>query len=276
MRGVDFAGGRPGAAAIKAAGYDFVVRYLTPGGPALPGKQLLRDELNDYIAHGIYIVFMWETTVDRMRAGRAAGIQDAKDACGYLLTLGVPMGQVIYFACDFDSTEADQTQINDYLRGAANYLGTTALVGVYGGYWPISRALDAGVAVWSEQTSAWSGTNLDHRRNITQSGAQTYINGVPCDVLTSESEDFGQYPPPVTTRIDNMEWTDPLTDHYQDAEPNGPHTLPAGDLISWAATHAAHSVEEVRKLRADLPGIIQQAIADSIVRVSVETGVKSS
>lgn len=276
MRGVDFAGGRPGAAAIKNAGYDFVVRYLTAGGPALPGKQLLQDELADYTSHGIYVVFMWETTADRMRGGRAAGIQDAKDAYGYLLSLGIPSGQVIYFACDFDSSEADQTQINDYLRGAASYVGTTALIGVYGGYWAVSRALDAGAAMWAEQTSAWSGVNLDKRRNITQAGSQTNINGVQCDILTADTEDFGQYPPPLSPRMASMEWGDPLVDHYQDNQPNGPHMMPAGDLVSWAATHAAHSVEEVQKLRADLPDILRKAIAESIIHVSIQSAVQGS
>jgi Domain of unknown function (DUF1906) len=271
MRGLDFAGGRPGAAAIKAAGYDFVVRYLDPGGPALPGKQLLHDELADYIRQNIYVAFMKETTADRMRGGRSAGVQDAKDAYAYLMSLGVPAGQVVYYPCDFDSTEADQTQINEYLRGAASYAGTTALVGIYGGFWAVSRALDAGVAMWADQTSAWSGTHLDPRRHITQSGAQVYVNGVQCDVLTAETEDFGQYPPPISSRMLNMEWTDPLIDHYQDNVPNGPHTIPAGDLVSWGATHSAHALEEVRKLREDLPEIIAAAIKDSTIHVSVTT-----
>jgi hypothetical protein len=271
MRGLDFAGGRPGAAAIKGAGYDFVVRYLNPGGPELPGKQLTRDELADYIDHAVSVAFMHETTADRMKAGYPAGLEDAKKAHDYLLSIGVPSRQVVYYACDFDATETDQIQINNYLRGAADYIGTTALIGVYGGYWAISRALDAGVATWSEQTTAWSGHNLDKRRNITQTGDQTYVNGILCDVLIAETKDFGQYPPPLSVRRTTMDWSDPLIDHYQDSYPNGPHTLPAGDLISWAATHAAHSVEEIKKLRNDLPGIIQQAIANSIIKVTIET-----
>ena len=57
--------------AIRAAGYDFAVRYLSDGGPALPGKQLLPAEADGLRANGISIVANWETTSDRMLAGQA-------------------------------------------------------------------------------------------------------------------------------------------------------------------------------------------------------------
>lgn len=269
MLGLDFAGGRPGAKAIKAAGYDFVVRYLTDGGTALPGKLLLPAEMEDYKINGVKVCFMWETTADRAKAGRAAGFEDAQKADNYLISLDA-FAQVIYFAVDFDSTPADQAAINEYLIGAASYLGDWR-VGVYGGFWPVSRALDAGVAAWAEQTKAWSGQNIDHRAHIIQMIEQTTINGIPCDVLQATVDDFGQFPPPFGERTNVPDFTQQWVDHYHDDKPDKGATLELGDLISWAATHSAHSLEEVRQLRADLPGIIQQAIKDSTIHVTVDT-----
>ncbi|MFC9432675.1 peptidoglycan DD-metalloendopeptidase family protein [Nocardia sp. NPDC057030] len=88
IRGLDFAGGRPGAAAIRAAGFGFVVRYLSHGGPSLPGKQLLPEEAEDYRAHGVEIVSNWESWGDRMREGRAAGREDAQAALAQVLACG--------------------------------------------------------------------------------------------------------------------------------------------------------------------------------------------
>ncbi|MFI5542068.1 glycoside hydrolase domain-containing protein, partial [Nocardia sp. NPDC051900] len=59
--GLDYAGGRPDPDAIKANGYRFVVRYLSSGGPSLPGKQLLPWEADALRAAGIEIVSNWET-----------------------------------------------------------------------------------------------------------------------------------------------------------------------------------------------------------------------
>jgi glycoside hydrolase-like protein len=266
MKGLDFAGGRPGARAIKDAGFDFVVRYLTDGGTELPGKLLLPTEMDDYIANDVKVCFMWETTADRALAGTVGGANDANNADHYLLSLGLA-SQVIYFAIDFDAAEGQQIPINDYLRGAAGYLGGWR-VGGYGGFWPLTRAFDAGVIHWGEQTVAWSGNNLDNRRHITQTGEQVTINGVVCDVLEANALDFGQYPPPLGERI-NVDFTTPWIDHYHDNLPDKGATLPVGDLISWAATHAAHSKEAVDKLRTDLPGIITDAIAKAVVEITI-------
>ncbi|MGY4102996.1 glycoside hydrolase domain-containing protein [Nocardia sp. R16R-3T] len=190
--GLDYAAGRPGGAAIRAAGFDFVVRYLSEGGPTLPGKQLTPTEANDLRANGISIVSNWETTAARVLDGYDAGIVDARAGSAQVLRCGGRSDRPIYFSADFDSTPQDQLSINAYLEGAATVLGA-ANVGIYGGYWSISRALDAGVAAWSWQTDAWSGTNVQTRRNIHQTLRQVVVNGVLCDVNESETIDFGQW-----------------------------------------------------------------------------------
>lgn len=190
--GLDYAGGRPGGAAIRAAGYDFVVRYLSDGGTSLPGKLLTPAEANDLRAHDISIVANWETTADRMLDGYSAGLLDAELALARVLVCGGRVDRPIYFSADFDATLAQQVPIDEYLRGAAAVLGV-ANVGIYGGYWPVHRALDNGTAVWSWQTDAWSGGNVETRRNLHQFVGTVRVGGVDCDENEALTEDFGQW-----------------------------------------------------------------------------------
>ncbi|KZM70595.1 DUF1906 domain-containing protein [Nocardia terpenica] len=190
--GLDYAAARPGGSAIRAAGYDFVVRYLSDGGPALPGKLLTPDEAADLRAHGVSIVSNWETTADRMLDGHDAGVADARLALRQALACGGRADRPVYFSADFDATPEQQTPIDAYLDGAASVLGR-ANVGIYGGYWPVSRALDAGAAVWAWQTDAWSGGHVETRRQLHQTTRQVTVNGVVCDVDEAETADFGQW-----------------------------------------------------------------------------------
>ncbi|WP_167465301.1 DUF1906 domain-containing protein [Nocardia brasiliensis] len=190
--GLDYAAGRPGGAAIRAAGFDFVVRYLSDGGPTLPGKMLTPAEADDLRAHGISIASNWETTAARMLDGYGAGIVDARAGLAQVLRCGGRTDRPIYFSADFDATPQDQQRLNAYLDGAATVLGR-ANVGIYGGYWSVRRALDAGSATWAWQTDAWSGGNVETRRNIHQTSRQQIVGGVLCDVNVAETTDFGQW-----------------------------------------------------------------------------------
>lgn len=194
IQGLDYAGGRPTGAALKAAGYQFVVRYLSDGGPSLPGKLLLPSEADDLRANGVDIVSNWETTADRMLAGYDAGAYDAQLALKQVLACGGRRDRPIYFSADFDAAPQQQSPIDDYLRGAASVLGT-ANVGIYGGFWPISRALTNGTATWAWQTVAWSGSNRDDRINLMQRNdlGYAYIDGVPCDINEAHTVDYGQW-----------------------------------------------------------------------------------
>ncbi|MGW2659537.1 DUF1906 domain-containing protein [Nocardia tengchongensis] len=190
--GLDYAAGRPAPSAITANGYDFVVRYLSDGGPSLPGKLLTPAEADDLRAHGISIVANWETTAARMLDGYGAGVTDARAALAQVLRCGGRADRPIYFSADFDATPQQQVPIDAYLDGAASVIGRSN-VGIYGGYWPVSRALDGGTATWAWQTVAWSGGRVDPRIAIYQNGEQVTIDGVECDVNQTDRMDFGQW-----------------------------------------------------------------------------------
>lgn len=206
INGIDYAGGRPSGADIKNAGYGFVCRYLSDGGPGLPGKQLLPGEVADLVANGVGIVFNWEATGTTAKGGFNAGVADAQAALqGVISAVGHDPGNPIYFSLDWDATPDDQTPINAYFQGVSSVIGIDR-TGVYGGYWPVSRALDAGVVKWAWQCQAWSGSNQDPRINILQRNNDGYVtvDGVQCDQNTALTDNFGQYagdvaPPPVVT-----------------------------------------------------------------------------
>jgi hypothetical protein len=194
--GVDYAWSHPGGAALKAAGKQFVCRYLSPDS----SKNIARIEADDLAAHGIWSVVVWESTAARAKAGKAAGVADAKTAAIQAAAAGMPGSRPIYFAVDFDATEADQAYINAYLDGAASVIGR-GRVGIYGGYYPVKRALDGGHASWAWQTIAWSGGQWDPRAVIRQ-GAQMTINGVSCDLNTATAADYGQWMPGKTPTVE--------------------------------------------------------------------------
>lgn len=196
--GVDYAGGRISAAALKAAGVSFVCRYLTDGGSALPGKLLLPDEFVDLTSNGIDVVFNWETTATFMLNGWNQGVQDATRALRYIRALpGVPEGfwPIVYFSCDFDEAPHQDAVVQSYLEGAASVLNGMDHVGIYGAYWVSTRMQKACGVKYIWQTEAWSGGNVTSAVNIMQrNGAGfKYISGVQCDINEAHTEDFGQY-----------------------------------------------------------------------------------
>lgn len=189
MLGIDYSAGRPTGRQVAAAGYGFVCRYLS----YTAGKNITAGEYADMLANGIAVVLVWETTASRMLGGHQAGIDDARQADYMATRVGHPDTRPIYFACDWDATPAQQTPINAYLDGAASILGR-GRVGMYGGYWPLSRALDADTARYGWQTKAWSGSNLDPRAGIVQRIGTVHVGGIACDVNEAHHPDYGQNP----------------------------------------------------------------------------------
>jgi Rv2525c-like, glycoside hydrolase-like domain len=193
MLGLDYAGGRPGGSAISAAGYRFTCRYLSSGGSGLPGKLLTADEYADLQSHGVAVVCNWETTADRMKGGYRAGVSDARQADAQIQVIGHPSHRPIMFSADWDVSLAEQSQVDDYLRGAASVIGIDR-VGVYGSYYVCKRCLDNHTATWAWQAMAWSGGQVEPRAHIVQRIATVTVGGIQCDVNEAMRVDFGQHP----------------------------------------------------------------------------------
>ncbi|MFC6885008.1 MULTISPECIES: glycoside hydrolase domain-containing protein [Actinomadura] len=187
--GVDYAWGRPGAAALKRAGAKFACRYLSHD---TTGKNLTKAEADELSAAGIWLVVVWESAANRALAGRGAGEDDARDAARQAAALGMPSDRPVYFAVDFDASSAQQSAINAYLDGAAAVLGRDR-VGLYAGFGPVKRALDAGKAAYAWQTYAWSGGKWDLRAQLQQYSNDHTINGVGVDYDRAIKSDYGQW-----------------------------------------------------------------------------------
>lgn len=212
VKGCDYSTSKPSISALKSAGIHFAVRYTSPG--ANP-KNLTKAELTALLAAGLQVAFVFESTTGRMLGGHSAGTSDATTADTAIKVLGMT-GLPVYFACDFDAGASEQPLINDYLDGAASVIGRSR-TGIYGGYWPVSRALNAAKAAWAWQTYAWStyrGTVPPHAEKWEMPPGSGHIfladtraqlrqgpNGVPLgggtiDLDHAYAPDFGQWPRP--------------------------------------------------------------------------------
>lgn len=191
--GVDFSWARPGGAAIKASGNDFVCRYMPYLGDG--GKGLTADEVADYQANGLSIVLVFESTAGRTLDGFAAGAEDATTCVASLAHLGAPADLPVYFACDFDTTSDEQrAAVDDYLRGCASVIGSYR-VGVYGEYELIEHCHEAGTATWYWQTYAWSGNRQSAWRHLYQYSNGQVLNGGAVDFNESYGERQGMWVP---------------------------------------------------------------------------------
>lgn len=187
--GCDYAWGRPDPAVIKASGRGFVIRYVSYD---TTGKNITLAEALKLSAAGLWIVIVFEHGEARMLAGERAGREDALSAARWAQEVGMPSDRPIYFACDFDATPAQQPAINAYLDGAAAAIGRSR-VGMYAGYGPIKRALDAKKITWAWQTYAWSGGLWDSRAHIRQYSNDHFIDRIDVDYDQSRTDDYGQW-----------------------------------------------------------------------------------
>lgn len=186
IEGVDYSQSYPGPAALKDAGKFFVVRYL-----ADDWRGLSVPEIDELTAGGVDIAVVYESTEGRALDGELAGIFDATYAQNKLVQLGLSQTMPIYFAVDCDAAPDDQAAIDAYLGGAAQVIGAER-VGVYGGYWVVSRCAANGSAKWYWQTTAWSGGNFFDGNHLYQYAYNLWINNVNCDATQALQDNYGQ------------------------------------------------------------------------------------
>jgi hypothetical protein len=266
---VDYAWSHPSPAALKKAGITFACRYLATD----TSKALSKAEAAALAEVGIWSVVVWETTAKRMLTGKLGGVADAKAAAAQAAACGMPPSRPIYFAADWDATLGQQTAINAYLDGAASVLGR-ARVGIYGGYYPVKRALDAGKAVWAWQTRAWSGGQWDQRAHIRQ-GAYVTIGGVQCDANTAMKSDVGQWMPDLIPEEDTvadltLRTEVPVPDWVAAKWPapkgDDPHTILLQTALASGYGHARRAADAAEQASAQLTALTTQ-VADLKERV---------
>lgn len=185
IEGFDFAWTKPTPAQVKAAGGHWIAGYFSTD----TGKNLNRSNIATFLAAGIPVVTVWETTTGRATQGHAAGVADAHAAEAERIAAGLPNTHVHHFAVDEDTSWAS---VVAYFDGAISVLGL-ARVGCYGGYRVIGGAHGHGIKyLW--QTVAWSGGQWASYATIRQTGG-TLLGG-SADVDYAEAADYGQTPRP--------------------------------------------------------------------------------
>lgn len=199
IRGIDFASGSGVTAQqIRAAGYEFVARYLSGGS----SKDISAIEVANYKAAGIGIVFVWEVGGQEYTA--AGGAADAKAAVAELARVGAS-GAPVFFAQDVPV--AAGTDPVAYQEGVVSVIGK-ARSGGYGDYSVIKAEFDAGVITYGWQTSGGSGGAWDDRALLRQVSYNVKVGPATVDVdeaaywattakTLTAADDFGQWPRPV-------------------------------------------------------------------------------
>lgn len=272
--GVDYSFARPGGAALKAAGKVFAWRYLYPDGQG--GKGIDASELSDLTAHGIEVPIGFESYAQRMLEGHAAGVTDANTAQAALAPAGLPTGMPIYFAADFDATPAQQAAINDYLDGVASVIGL-ARTGIYGGFYVVERAAQAGKAKWFFQTYAWSGGQWFSGNHLEQYLNNQNINGA-VDLVRSKQDNYGQ-----ASKFGGG--TPPAPTPAPTPKPGGTYTVVSGDTLSGIGvkTHTDwHEIAALNHIPAPytiypgqvlvLPGGVTPAPSPGVSTYTVQKG----
>lgn len=270
-RGVDYSFARPGAAAIKGAGYNFVCRYLASDS----GKRITADEVADFQSNNLAIVLVFEDNANQALNGNSQGVRDAQEAQAQADAIGFPSDRPIYFAVDFDARDEQQTQIDDYLRGAASVL-TPDRVGVYGGFYVIKRCSENGTAKWFWQTLAWSGGQQFDGNHLYQNGESDFGGGT--DVNEAKQIDYGQWPEGVemsdiATEEDVNDLTVGMSNLEASSNPNFENNVgrPLRDVIKEVLNYPT---SQDFRLRASSYEADQKKIAD--LEAQLATGMPPS
>lgn len=195
LYGVDYSAGYPGGAALRAAGVQFVCRYL-----GTDSRCITVPEKNDLTAHGVAIVLIKETDGLGFRNGEAPGRLDAIAAQNDIARTVFPLNAPVYFTVDDQFSPGDGPGMTAYLHAAEAVLGSHKRVALYGPLAAINYAKQNGLATYYWQTSGWSGiptvwspaNNLEQYAYAGAEHPELTINGVACDANRALTADYGQ------------------------------------------------------------------------------------
>lgn len=203
----DYSAGKPGAKALKAAGFDGAARYIGfySAGDSRTPKCTTKAELDDFTANGLGMALVFESRADDWRGGYTTGHANYRIARNHANLIGFPSTRPIYMAVDSEVIgAANHAQMADYIRGARDAAGGPHLVGVYGQY-SVCQYLSSfgGICDWYWQCRAWSGTPIQYfgGRHLFQHVGTVYAGPIPCDVNDVNRDDWGQH-----LEVETMDW----------------------------------------------------------------------
>jgi|SRR5882672_10664935 len=265
---LDYAGGVPSGAAVKAAGYAGVIRYLKKNGSSSISVLTLA-EYNNMQLNTRTVTYIYEApSASRMLGGYSAGVADATWARDQVPATPI---RCIYFTADFDVQPGQYAAVRAYLDGAASVLGKS-VVGLYGGIHAIDNC--GSHAFWLWQTAAWSGGKISGAGiNLYQHIGYVSVGGVTCDRSTTYTVDYGQHPKPIADPPPATGGNMSLSTEDIEAVANRTRTIvrdTAGLATAAQAVALDGGLDEVRSRLADLQiktGQLVQDVADIKLKV---------
>lgn len=242
--GADYSWYRPSMAQLDQANVGFVARYLVPQSWG-SGKALTVGEARQLLGSGRTILLNYEWSASSAKGGYYAGVRDAQNAEVARREVGAPDNLPIYLSIDYD--ERNPAVVVTYLNGAASVLGK-ARTGVYGGYYAVRAAEDAGFS-WTWQTYAWSGGRWDSRADVHQ-----YANGALWGGQGDKNRlvrDFGGWR--LLPKDDGYGNLTPVPPQHRSPAPATPvkgsvYYVKAGDTLSSIAARYRTSAAEIGRV----------------------------
>ena len=213
---IDFADRLVAPEAIKAAGYDGALVYVSElrPGATFDFKPVTRDFTDGMRALGLHVVSIyqygkpgWVNSPSDFTRGFDGGAADAKTALRLHGAAGGPDSAPIFFSVDEPLDAATWTSLAaPWFRGINSVLGV-ARTGIYGGVNELGWAIADGVIGasttpgyrWAWQTKAWSGGKrapgavLYQREVVTATDPGAMIGDIHVDVDDVLAPDFGQW-----------------------------------------------------------------------------------
>jgi len=184
---IDYAWARPDPAAIRAAGYTAVLRYLS----ADPTKNLSAAEAAALLEAGLGIGLIWETTAQRSQSGAEAGAADGEAAVAQARALGFPAGGLLLANLgDFAAAAADLAEIHDYYYAFRRVPRFVYQPGGYGTGWLIDQLVAAGaIGVWWQNAMDDQGVS----GSVVSQHASIYQRVTPSRAIAgSQAADFDE------------------------------------------------------------------------------------
>ena len=261
MNGIDYSFSRPDIPTLKTLGYTFVMRYLS----WLPNsKCITTDEIKALRDNGFTVGLNWEYDAKDQTHGAEYGHIQGREAVRQAKALGYPQGCAIYYSADWDATEADQSAINAYLAAVRQEHNGYYRVGVYGGYYVVKRALDAGVVDCAWQTYAWSGGQWEPRAALRQVQNSIRIAGGDCDIdqMTGNAYLWSPDTAPIVVPVVSYP---PKTETY---------TVQSGDTLSGIASRFGTTYQYLAQINGIAnPNLIYPG---QVIRISGSAPVRRS
>jgi hypothetical protein len=216
LRLIDFAVRQVSPEAIKAAGYDGVLVYVSQlrPGATFDFKPVSRAYTDGLRALGLHVVSIyqygkpgWVNSPSDFTRGYDGGVADAQTALALHTAAGGPPTAPIFFSVDEPlDASAWKSLAAPWFRGINSVLGAPR-TGIYGGVNELGWAIGDGVVGasttpgyrWAWQTKAWSGGKrapgavLFQREVVTATDPGAVIDGVSVDVDDVLAPDFGQW-----------------------------------------------------------------------------------